>query len=601
MLTSKNEIKRMADMAPPMRKTSRHFVKSAVREMGKIGTGIIFCVALCTIPVKAATVTWDGTDGTDWATGENWDTGYAPGTSTADQVYFQGTPTAYQPMLTANAPAGTGTITLLQFDSAGWTVGGTGKKLTIKNAANGNRVVSNGTGTNTIEANIEFTNSYIPTFVVGADNKLITTGNVTWASSSTTLAKSGSGTWTVRGTLYSSGVKVSGGTMELDRASGFAINDNVPITVSGSSSVLKWLRNSQMNPGAYLRMDSGGTVDLNGFNQTALYLQAGRDSTNANGTVSTGAGVLTLSSTSANGVVRYGYDDGVLQSGLSGTLTINGNVVLNGAGVKNWDITDSTTTGVEVRVNAALSGTGGVTQQGTGTLELNASNSYSGNTVIDKATIGSTTYNAGTLIVNGAATESSSATGTGSVSVGATGTLAGIGTVGQTGRTGTTLSVIGTDASNLAAVAPGNPTVSDTVGVLEVNGDVSLGTYSKLKMELKSGGVSDQLGVTGAFSINGTGTVLTIDLLSGQTLSGTYTLASYGSFSGAFSAVYYNGVLIANPMSESAIGGTHQLVYTSDALLLTVPEPGMVTLYLTGIALTGLRLRKVLRRLRAEA
>lgn len=535
----------------------------------------------------AATLTWEGDETASWATGGNWSTGYAPGATTADAVIFSGTPSANQPTLTANAPAGSGSITSLQFDTAGWTISGA-YLLTL--TSSGNVISSSGSGTNTISSNLSFGASS-QSVSVASGNTLVTSGTI---SSGDNTTKTGAGTWRIQGSITSP-FTATGGVVELNRTGGAAIDNNAPIRSSGSSTVIRWLQSNQVNSGAYLRVDTSGTMDLNGFNQTALFVQAGQAVNNAAGTISTGAGKLTLTNTSTSGVVRYAFDPPSFQTGRNGTFTLSGNVELNGTEVKYWNIGDGTSTDVEVRADAVISGTGGLVLQGTGTVELNASNTYSGNTVVDKSTINSTTYNAGVLIVNGGATSTSSGTGTGTVNVGATGTLAGVGTIGQTGRTGTTLTVKGTDASNLAYLSPGNHTVANTVGKLSVNGNISLDTYSQVKLELKSAGVSDSLAASGALSISGTGSVLRISLLGGQSLSGDYLLASYSAITGTFSAVYYNDILISTPTAEGAIGGTHQLIYGSTGLILAVPEPHSVLLLAAGLFIICIRLRRFCR------
>lgn len=518
----------------------------------------------------ASSVSWNGNSGTDWAVGANWSTGFAPGTTTADSAIFSGTPPVNQPQLSANAPSGTGSITDLQFLSSGWTLGGN-YQLTLTGST---PLTSAGSGTNTISANLNFA-AASHSVSVGTGNTLVTSGTI---SSGANTTKTGAGTWRIDGTIASPFV-ASDGVVELNHVGGNAILDNTPIRSTGASTVIRWLRADQVNASAYLRTDTGGTFDLNGNNQSVLFIQAGQASTNANGTISTGAGTLTLTNTANTGVVRYAFDSPSFQTGRNGTLTLDGKIAL-GTGVQYWNIGDGAATSVEVRANAAISGTGGVVLQGVGTLELNGANTYSGNTTISKSVINSTTYNAGTLIVNGGATGTSSGTGTGTVTVGATGRIAGTGTIGQTGRTGTTLSLSGTSALEFAAITPGNHTDANTVGTLSVNGDVSLGDYTEMTLELKSLGTSDALAASGSFSLSATGTVLRLTLLNGETLGGSYTLVSSSAFTGTFSSVYYNGVLVADPTAMGSIGGTHQLTYVGNTMLLVVPEPGTTSLLL---------------------
>ena len=185
-------------------------------------------------------------------------------------------------------------------------------------------------------------------------------------------------------------------------------------------------------------------------------------------------------------------------------------------------------------------------------LELNGTNTYSGNTVVQKWTGYSRDFTGGFLIVNGAASATGSATGTGTVYIYETGRLGGTGTIGETGRTTVALSTLGaagtsatafsymeygvlvTEVSNVANVAPGGVVNGEYVGTLSVNGGVIFGDYTRLAIDLDDLGVGDTLAMTGDWTLSTTGTMLDLDLLDGASLEGEYTLATYASLTGTF-------------------------------------------------------------------
>ncbi len=98
------------------------------------------------LPASAATMTWSGASGTDWATGGNWIGNTAPANTTyTDAARFADTdpaPANKTPTLTANR-----NITTVIFDdSTGWTIGGAAYSLKTRG------LTASGTGQNTIAA-----------------------------------------------------------------------------------------------------------------------------------------------------------------------------------------------------------------------------------------------------------------------------------------------------------------------------------------------------------------------------------------------------------------------------------------------------------------
>lgn len=115
-----------------------------------------------------------------------------------------------------------------------------------------------------------------------------------------------------------------------------------------------------------------------------------------------------------------------------------------------------------------ISGHGGLTKQGAGALWLTGSSTYSGPTLV----------NDGLLVVNGSVTSD--------VTVQQQGVLAGNGTVGSL------------TAARGGTVAPGN-----SIGTLNVNGDVTFQPGSRYAVEVSPDGRSDVINATGAIALNG--------------------------------------------------------------------------------------------------
>src|SRR5207253_10340376 len=83
------------------------------------------------------------------------------------------------------------------------------------------------------------------------------------------LVKAGTGTLTLAGTAAgdaSMPTTVNGGTLQLGKSNGVnAVWGNVTVNSGGT---LKWLANEQIPNSATLTLNSGGTINLNGHNET---------------------------------------------------------------------------------------------------------------------------------------------------------------------------------------------------------------------------------------------------------------------------------------------------------------------------------------------
>ena len=291
----------------------------------------------------------------------------------------------------------------------------------------------------------------------------------------------------------------------------------------------------------------------------------------------TGAGTLTLF-----GVNTYTggttISAGTLQIGAGGTtgsLSTSSSITDNGTLAFNRS--DTVTQGTHFA--SVITGTGGVTQAGSGTVVLSGANTYSGSTVIST----------GTLLANNS---SGSATGSGGVSVAVGAVLAGTGRV---------------NAGSNAITINGALNIGDTTLATAVSTDLELGT---------TGGAGITLGATGS---------MRFDLFSGAgagnntaSLTASDLLILYGDISLLSGA----SLIIDNPnnMSAWAIGDQWRLWDVTNAgnrtgsfalaniiapllsvdkswsfdsnsgILSIVPEPGRACLLLLGMC--GLLLRR---------
>ncbi|HEJ1091641.1 TPA: autotransporter outer membrane beta-barrel domain-containing protein [Serratia marcescens] len=177
-----------------------------------------------------------------------------------------------------------------------------------------------------------------------------------------------------------------------------------------------------------------------------------------------------------------------------------------------------------------ISGHGGLTKQGIGTLVLTGTNTYSGPTLV----------NQGRLAVNGSVTSA--------VSVQSGGIVGGSGTVGSlTARDGGT-------------VAPGN-----SIGTLNVAGNVSFEPGSRYAVEVGPNGQSDRIQSSGSATIGGGEVAVTLEnspnLLTQSEvrslLGQQYTiLSAQRGVSGQFDAVAPNYLFLGTGLSYQPTGVT---------------------------------------------
>jgi fibronectin-binding autotransporter adhesin len=319
------------------------------------------------------------------------------------------------------------------------------------------------------------------------------------------------------------------------------------------------------------RIGGTGNLTLSNVKNSVAAINLSVDSTFA-GAVSIAKGLVTYSTSaalgnSANAVTLGSVDGGsatflsttstsnfanniTTASGSGGTLTIGSSGAANSNGATysgTLTLNDSarlvaSAGGNVVKFTNTISGTGGITKDNNGTVQLSGMNTYAGVTQI----------NGGTLLING-----NQSGATGAVSVNNSGTLGGIGTVGG--------------AVTVSMGATINPGQSGPPGSAAVVGTLHTGA---LTLQSGSFSIFDVSGTTnydriisgGTLTLGGT---LDLNIASGVTFTSgqTLTLLSGTSQTGTFSN-------IVDDMTYTFDGYEFVANYTGSGFTLTpVPEP----------------------------
>ncbi|WP_346296937.1 autotransporter-associated beta strand repeat-containing protein [Rhodopseudomonas sp. P1] len=327
------------------------------------------------------------------------------------------------------------------------------------------------------------------------------------------VAQLGSGNLTLsRANTYTGGTTISGGTVTVGNNSALGAGDvkmtqgaslafgNADYTiannfvVSGTSIFDIRTGTIQTITGAVSDGDTAGIIEKNGGGKLILN---GRNSFSGGTIINAGTLQLansnmlsaTTAATVASGTTLDlgGFDQTI------GSLAGGGSVAL-GAAMLTTGADNSST-----NYSGMMSGTGGLTKQGTGNLILSGTNEYTG----------PTTINAGTLSVNGSIASA--------VTAASGGRLGGSGSVGST-----TIASGGT-------LAPGN-----SIGTLTINGDLSFAAGSSYAVEV-SPTASDRTNVTGRATLAGT---VQASYASGSYISKRYTIVNAGGgVAGTFGAL----------------------------------------------------------------
>lgn len=475
------------------------------------------------------------------------------------------------------------------------TVAGGFLSLLGTNSYTGGTIISNGTGLsgNTRSLQGPITNNGFLVFEQASDG---TYSGAISGSGSVSITNTGTVTLAADNT-YTGGTSISGGTVAAssdrnfgDAAGGLHFGGGtLKYLASFDSSRSITLGSQSVFPPA---AKSGGTFDTNGHNSTLSGVISGDK-----GLTKTGAGTLTL-----NGINTY--TGGTLVSGgtlLGSSLSLQGNIANNAAVVFS-----QTTTGTYAGI---MSGTGSLTLQGNGLLNLAGLNTYSGGTVVTGGTLQGTSSSLQGSIANNAVVvfnQSSTGTyagemsGTGSLTLQGGGVLNLTGTNTYTGATnvnGSALVVNGSLASSVIMNGSSLLAGSGTIGGLTNNGGIvapgnSIGTLTVTGNFVQNGGVfiveansagqSDRVSVGGRATING-GTVQVVAQSGTYARNTNYTIMSAaGGLTGTYSGVTSNFAFLTPTLSYDANNIYLLLAQSSSAFASGAQTPNQ---YAVGSAL----------------
>jgi T5SS/PEP-CTERM-associated repeat protein/autotransporter-associated beta strand protein len=413
------------------------------------------------------------------------------------------------------ASTGSGTVDVTGIGST-WT---NSKLVTVGDGGSGTLIVEKG---GTVTTGVDSNNVGL---LLG--NQANSTGTVTIAGNGSNLTVGGGGGDVVLG---------NAGTASLTITNGGSLTDRAAFIGEGSTS-------------------SVGVVDVSGLgsswtNNSTVYLAESGTGTlivEKNGLVSA-SDVIIADQSSAVGLLQIGNNN------QSGTLTTSSIQFGSGAGTLAFDQTNTMT------INAVISGSGTVTQEGSGKTILSGSNTYIGTTFLNAGTLSVSANNnlgddSGTLAFNGGTLENTASFTSGhAVVLNMTGTF-------QTDN-GTTLiltnTISGTGSlsktKNGTLILSGSNTYSGgtllDAGTISVSADNNLGDDSGA-LTINTGTLVNTASFTSsrAITLNGTGTFQTnADLTLTGSISGAGSLTKTGAFSLILDAAntYSGGTTLAD-------------------------------------------------------
>jgi len=462
---------------------------------------LLLAVALglaCSIASGQAQITWKNT-GTDWNLGTNWNGNVVPGAGNV--AAFSAAGTVVNPILGTNGLSVLGIsidnsnadYSILQSNTRTLAIGASGITIT-------------GGGVTTIAPRVDVSSTQ--TWTTGTTD-LTLSGGLNMASTGAVLSLSGTSTL----------VKVTGSvTTTTPNSSVIRLNGDGAMEISGSLSAGVMMESNQNFTGSLTLSGNnsgfntattiwrGGTLKIASANAlgTGASFQIGTASADWSGgvnVVTTGAYTVARNVffTDGNNLDVGGrYVLGGEQT--SGTSIYSGSINLGtsatSAPIDGLYLTSSSGGVVDFsgqisgsQATAAAGRISKITKIGDGVVRLTGAdgNTYTGGTEIT----------AGTLLANNT-NSTTSATGTGAVLVGASGTLGGIGYIGN----GTTLVTVN------GTLSPGDSTtVIDTRDTLTIKGSLTLNTTANTLLQIASLADYDKVSVIGAGAVTLDGTI----------------------------------------------------------------------------------------------
>jgi len=279
----------------------------------------------------------------------------------------------------------------------GQASGGTGN-LTFTDAANAT-FASTGVKTFNVLNTTSFANSFISTGNVTVTKigggTLILAGNSTYSGS--TIINAGTlqiGNGGTSGALSASSTITNNGTLVFNRSNTVAQGTNFSTAaITGTGSIIQ-------NGSGNLTLNAANTYS-GGTTLNTGTLVIGNAAAAGTGTITQTDGTSLLKIDTTGTIANTMSVSNVLASQ---SATLSGAITVNNA---TWDVE----TGVTLTLSGGVGGTGGVTKNGTGSMVLSGSNTYSGATVVNAGTLNaahanalgtntSVTVNGGSLLVS---------------------------------------------------------------------------------------------------------------------------------------------------------------------------------------------------------
>lgn len=418
----------------------------------------------------------------------------------------------------------------------------------------------------------------------------VTTGTSTISSTLAGTAgftKSGTGTLSLTSANTISGdatLTADAGTLSLGHVNALQ-NTTLDTGASGTQSVTFAVAGTNTyNVGGLKGTDAldigGNTLSVGANNQSTVY--SGGIAGAGGNLRKTGSGSLTLAGASS----------------YSGTTEIQAGTLIVGNGGATGDlgstsgVTNNATLEFKRSSNYAfgsvITGTGAVTQSGSGTTTLSAENSYSGGT----------TVSSGALAVTNT---TSSATGSGNVQAGSGSVILGTGIIAP--ASGGSV-ILGTGATVRVGNASGDTTgkiltFKPASGVITT----TFQTGSILEFDLFTGaGLGDQSGTASAADYFRTGGNLVIDtgvkLRVNSTMSGfaendRWRLLDWNTLGGSAPTGTFNTALLELPALTGGLGWDLSLLYTAGTIsVVAVPEAARMAFVVLGFGCLFLRRRR---------
>jgi autotransporter-associated beta strand protein len=333
-----------------------------------------------------------------------------------------------------------------------------------------------------------------------------------WATSSGTWDVNNTANWkdTTNGTAkYQSGW-VSDAVRFDDTAAGGTVTLNA--IVAPASVIVS------NNASAYTISGLGSISGVGGLTKSGLGTLTLRTTNGFAGGVNLNGGIVNFATLTNLGLGAIGFGGGTLQYASGNTDDISVRSVTFNTGGATIDTGGNSVT---IANPIGNNGTGGLTKTGLGTLTVNGTNNYTGNTVVNQGTLAlgitASLPNGQAIIVGGSGTLDATTASNGLTLNGITGQiLAGTGTVngGITNTSGTTIS----------------PATNGVYGALTFGNNLTVNSGGAVVFDISTTN-SDLITVNGTLTLT-SGGLLKLNI--GNTLTnGSYKIFSYGSLSGA--------------------------------------------------------------------